>query len=262
MRVGRRAWYEGLGRPSMTRTAAPVLTVSLLLAAALGCSDLGTHKLAIEGSQQVVSGVTTADAWTVTFDQFVVVVHNPGLIERSDDEPAWVREAGVTVWDVTQALEEGEALSRQIRATRYDGADFRIAPASESGYDAEVGNVETAVRDAAVDDDWSMHVVGSATDGTSTISFDWTFDTNTFYRCKFDGDAVVELGADGDETTVIEILGEALIGDGFQAIADADADGDGAVTQAELDSAGLWEGIEAAEIGGVRGAGGCPVVEE
>lgn len=244
----------------MTRTA---LTASLLLGSslALGCSDLGTHSLAIEGSEQVVSGVVTADAWTVSFDQFVVVVHNPGLIERTDNAPTWVREAGVSVWDVTDALAEGEALSRQIRATRYDGADFRIAPASESGYDAAVGNVDAGVRDAAVDDGWSMHVVGSATDGVSTISFDWTFATNTFYRCKFDGDEVVELGADGDETTVIEILGEALVGENFQPIADADDDGDGTVTQAELEAAGVWDAIESAEIGGVRGAGACSVIE-
>ena len=243
-----------------------VFTASVLLLSslALGCSDIGTHSLAIEGSEQVVSGVTTADMWTVTFDQFVVVVHNPGLIERTDNKPAWIREPGVTVWDVTEALEDGEALSRKIRATRYDGADFRIAPASESGYDATAGNVEAAVRDAAVDDGWSMRVVGSATDGMSTISFDWTFETNTFYRCKFDGDAVVELGADGDETTVIEILGEALIGANFQPIADADANADGAVTREELESAGVWEAIESASasVGGVRGAGACPVVEE
>lgn len=241
-------------------------TASLLLSSslALGCSDIGTHSLAIEGSEQVVGGVTTADMWTVSFEQLVVVVHNPGLVERTDNEPAWIREPGVSVWDVTQALEDGEALSRKIRATRYDGADFRIAPASESGYEAEAGNVEASVRDAAVDDDWSMRAVGSATNGTSTISFDWTFETNTFYRCKFDGDVVLELGADGDETTVIEILGEALIGESFQPIADADANGDGAVTREELETAGVWETIEAASasVGGVRGAGACPVVEE
>jgi hypothetical protein len=245
----------------MTRS---LLTASLLLTSSLtlGCSDLGTHSLAIEGSDQLVNGVTTADAWTVTFDQFVVVVHDPGLIERTDNKPAWVRETGVTVWDVTEALADGEALSRQIRATRYDGADFRIAPASMSGYDAVAGNVEDAVFDAAIEDDWSIHVVGSATDGVTTISFDWTFDTNTFYRCKFDGDAVVQLGADGDETTVIEILGETLIGENFQPIADADGDGDGVVTDLELDGVGLWESLEFAQIGGVRGAGACPVIED
>lgn len=255
-----------------------VLAASLLLmsTAALGCSDLGTHSLAIEGSTAVTAGLMTTDEWSVTFEQFVVVVHNPGLIERTDNEPTWIREAGVSVWDVTQALEDGEALSRQIRATRYDGADFRIAPASASGYEAVAGNVDADVVDAAVDDDWSVRVVGSATNATTmtTITFDWTFDTNTFYRCKLDGDGVVELGADGDETTVLEIYGEALLresGDGqdaetaFAPIAAADANTDGVVTKEELEAAGVWDGIEAlsGELGGYRGSGfgACPVVE-
>ena len=142
---------------------------------------------------------------------------------------------------------------------------FRIAPASESSpYEALAGNVEDGVLDEAVDDGWSIHVVGAANSGMSTIGFDWTFATNTFYRCKFEGDEVLALGADGDETTVIEIMGELLIGENFQPIADADADGDNSVTQAELESAGLWDAIESAsaELGGVRGAGSCPVIEE
>lgn len=250
--------------PAKLRLARPWLA-SLLLASgfALGCSDVGTHNLAVEGSDQVVNGVTTSDMWTVTFEQLVVVIQNPSLIERTDNEPAWIREPGVTVWDVTKALKEGEALSRGIRATRYDGADFRIAPTSESGYEPVAGNVGDSVVDAAVKDKWSIKVVGSATNMTRTIDFDWTFATNTFYRCKFTGDEVVVLGAEGDETTVIEILGEVLFGDSFMAIADADADDDGKVTKAELESAGLWDAIESASarVGGIRGAGACPVIE-
>jgi hypothetical protein len=256
-----------------------VLAASLLLTStvALGCSDLGTHSLAIEGSTAVASGVGTVDEWTISFDEFVVVVHNPGLIERTNNKPTWVRESGVSVWDVTQALEEGEELSRQIRATVYDGVDYRIAPASASGYEAMAGNVDTAVVEAAVEDDWSIHVVGSATNPTTmqTITFDWTFATNTFYRCKLDTTQFVELGADGDETTVLEIYGESLFrvsGDGqngdfgFDAIAAADANDDGAVTKDELADAGVLDGIEALsqELGGYRGSGygACLVVDE
>jgi hypothetical protein len=247
----------------MTRAASlPILASLLGSTLALGCSDRGTHSLAIEGSDQVVNGVTTADQWTVTFDQFVVVIHNPALIERTNNEPTWVREPGVSVWDVTDPLEEGEALLSVVRATRYDGADFRIAPIGDRAYDPVAGNVGDSVVDAAVDDGWSVHVVGSATDATnSTVSFDWSFATSTLYRCKLDGDDAVVIAADGEETTVIEILGEALFGDDFGPIAAADSDGDGTVTKAELDSAGLWDAIESASIGAVRGAGSCPVVD-
>jgi hypothetical protein len=244
---------------------------SLSMLSMLGCSDIGTHALAISGSESVAEGgmLTSSDGWEITFTSLVVVVHDPGLIERVDNDPAYVRELGVTVWDVVPALEEGEELSRKIRATSYDGAQFRVAPTSISEYEPMPGNVDQDVVDAAVDDGWSVHVVGTATGAGGDVTFDWTFDTNTFYRCKFDGDEVVVLGADGDETTTIEMLGEALFRSAadsadaavvFQPIADADGDGDGAVTADELETAGLLETIVELthELGGVRGAGACP----
>jgi hypothetical protein len=240
----------------------------------LGCSDIGTHALAISGSESVAAGgmLTTSDGWDITFTSLVVVLHDPGLIERTDNDPTYVRELGVTVWDAVPALAEGEELSRRIRATRYDGAQFRVAPTSISEYEPMAGNVEQSVVDAAADDGWSVHVVGTATGAGGNVSFDWTFETNTFYRCKFEGDEVVELGAEGDETTTIEMLGEALFRSEadnadaavvFQPIADADADGDGAVTADELEAAGLLDTIVELthELGGVRGAGACPEFE-
>jgi hypothetical protein len=252
-----------------------LLSCSLLSTFTLGCSDVGTHALAIAGSESVADGgaLATSDGWTITFTSFVVVMHDPGLIERIDDKPAYVRELGVTVWDVVPALEEGEELSRKIRATSYDGAQFRIAPTNISEYEPVSGNVDQDVIDAAVEDGWSVRVVGTATGGaTGDVSFDWTFDTNTFYRCKFEGDEVLELGADGDEATTIEILGEALFrGEAdndaaavvFQPIADADGNGDGMVMADELDAAGLLDTVVELthELGGVQGAGACPEYE-
>ncbi|PRQ06703.1 hypothetical protein ENSA7_35790 [Enhygromyxa salina] len=241
---------------------------------ALGCSDIGTHELAIEGNEAITQSIdaSATDGWTITFTSFVVVVHDPGLIERTDNEPTWVRENGVTVWELVSGLAEGEALSRQIRATSYDGADFRIAPASASGYDAVIGNATTEQVEAAVDGGWSIHVIGEASDGMQSVDFDWTFDTNTRYRCKFEGDEVVALAADGTETSVIEIMGDALFRTEaeaddaplvFQPIFDADANVDGQVTNDELEAAGLMDTMVelTRELGGVRGAGACPGFE-
>ena len=266
----------GLGTP-MAAVSSRLLAPTLLIASlglASGCSDRGIHSLAVEGNDAVRSGIDGAstDGWTITFDSFVVVVHNPGLIEQIDDKPVWVREAGVTVWDVTQDLGDEDALDRQIRATLYDGVDFRIAPASASGYEAAAGNVDADAVSDAVDGDWSVHVVGSATDGMATVAFDWSFDSNTFYRCRLEGEDGLELVADADETTVIEIQGEALFraesGNadaalGFAAIAAADGDGDGTVTNDELDAAGLADTMAelSKELGGVRGVGACPEYE-
>jgi hypothetical protein len=258
---------------SMPRLLPIALLTSLSAVSLLGgCSDIGTHMLAIAGSEPVAAGsLTSTDGWTITFTSFVVVLHDPGLIERINNDPAYVRELGVTVWDVVPALEEGEELSRRIRATRYDGAQFRIAPTSISEYEPMAGNVEQDVVDAAVEDGWSVHVVGTATGAGGDVAFDWTFDTNTFYRCEL-GDAVVELGAEAEETTTIEILGEVLFrGEAdnadaavvFQPIADADADGDGAVTADELGTAGLLDTVVELthELGGIQGMGACPEYE-
>lgn len=257
-----------------SRSASLALFSLLLAVPALGCSDIGIHTLTIEGNDAVLAGgpLMSSDMWEITFDSFHVVVHDPGLIERVDNKPTYVRELGVTVWNVVSDLAEGDALARQIRATRYDGAQFRIAPTSASGYEPELGNVPEDVVDTAVDEGWSIHVVGSASAAMQTIQFDWTFDTNTFYRCQFEGDEVVELGADGDETTTIEILGEALFRSEagnvdapvvFQPIADADSNGDNMVTADELEAAGLLDTMVAltSELGGIRDAGPCPEYE-
>lgn len=267
--------------PALRSSSRRVSSCSLVLAVglagvlgSLGCSDLGTHELAIEGSEAITQSIDTSstDGWTITFTSFAVVVHDPGLIERTDNEPTWVRAQGVTIWELVSGLDEGDALSRQIRATNYDGADFRIAPVGDSGYEAESGNATSELVKAAVDDGWSIHVVGSASDSTIEIQFDWTFDTNTRYRCKFEADEVVSLAADGTETTVIEILGDALFrteaespdaGVAFQPIANADTNVDNMVTMEELEAAGLLDTIVdlTRELGGVRGAGACPGVE-
>jgi hypothetical protein len=271
-----------MSTPRLLGSLSIALLTSLTVPMLGGCSDIGTHMLAITGSEPVTVGglpeaVASSDGWMIVFTSFVVVLHDPGLIERTDNDPAYVRELGVTVWDVVPALAEGEELSRKIRATRYDGAQFRIAPTSISAYDPVPGNVDQDVVDAAADDGWSVHVVGIARPsgvppGTAEVTFDWTFDTNTFYRCKFEDDEVVELAGDAEETTTIEILGEVLFREEadnadavlvFQPIVDADANGDSVVTADELEAAGLLDTIVELthELGGIQGAGACPEYE-
>ena len=253
----------------MTRPASRLVLASLLCSAALtvttGCSDLGNHALSVEGSDAVTAGLSTTDGWDVTFTSLVVVVHHPGLIEQIDYQPTWVREYGVSVWDVVQPVAEDERIGTPVRATDYDGAQFRVAPASESEYEAFAGNVADSVVDEAVEGDWAVHVVGTATDGNATVSFDWTFTTSQLYRCSLKDDAI-QVTVDGDEVTVLTIFGEALfVGDGgsnFQPFANADADNDGVITDAELDAAGLLDGLAATPLGGVQGVGVCDVVED
>ena len=218
---------------------------------ALGCSDEATHTASIVGDTAIGAGLPASsfvDNWTVQFDQFVVVVQHPALIEQTEAKPAWIRFLGVSVWDLAAPLEGGtssfEIDSLVVRASSYDGFDFRIAPPSRSGYPTESGNVDDATLEAMIEDDVAIRVVGSATDGVQTISFDWSFSTDTLYRCGVE----VELGAGEVGSSVIEIHGDRLfanqLGDAsptleFAAIAAADADGDGVVTLTELDAVDL-----------------------
>ena len=251
--------------------AAPriITTLSVLsLTAALGCSDRGGHEIVVEGNDAVNVSIpdTATDGWTIDFTRFVVVLHDPGLIERIDRKPAWVREYGVTVWDVLSPNEDMGVLSRVIRASEfYDGVDFRIAPSSVSAYEPIAGNVDSDVVDEAVERDYAIRVVGTATGPMGeSVGFDWEFTTDTRYRCDLGADDKVVIAADGSEVTVIEILGDMLFAqDGgslaFQPIADADADADETVTIEELGDAGLLDGIEALtrSIGSVRDAPAC-----
>lgn len=275
------------------RTGPTLACLSLaLLTPAFACSDLGTHDILVDGNDAVREGLPDAefvDGWSLEFSSFIVVIHNPGLIERINDEPAWVRQAGVTVWDVAAGdpAEDRVLISRPIRATEYDGFDYRVAPPAVTGYEPTAGNVSDEVVDTMVDEGWSMRVVGTATNGVDTKSFDWSFDSNALYRCEMTGDAAVTLEAEGELDSTIEILGDVLFhtelvdpdpSHAFQAIADADANGDGEVTEDELaavdiasladyDTKGkavddLWGFVSelSRSVGGVGGFGPCEVI--
>ncbi|MCA9684002.1 MAG: hypothetical protein KC457_17510 [Myxococcales bacterium] len=236
----------------------------------VGCSDLGTHDLLVDGSDAVRSGALTEDGWTLTFESVVVVLKHPGLVEDIDGEPAWVREFGVTVWDVAtiaDPAQDGVVASRMIRAKAYDGVDFQVSNPLAGGYDATAGNVDADVVTAMKDVDRGLRVVGTAGDGMSTIAFDWTFDLAMRVRCPL-GNSSFTLAADGQESSIIEIAPEQLFrGDegmlNFDAVAAADGDGDGEVTRSELESAGLLEllGERAKAVATVRGAEPCEIFE-
>jgi hypothetical protein len=257
---------------------------------ALGCSDTASHTIGVVGNAEIRTGLPVesfVDGWSVTFEQFIVVVHHPALIEQTDDDPAWVRRLGVTVWDVAADPEPGtesfEIYAAGLRATRYDGFDFQVAPPSASGYAAEAGNVERDIVDAMVEADTAIRVVGTATKDGQTLAFDWSFTTDTLYRCAID----IELGAAEEGSSVIEILGGRLFANGlgdatptyaFDAIAAADANGDAVITLAELEAVtvaaagydpggedvqdlGEFVRAQSRSIGDVVDASGCEVVE-
>lgn len=151
-----------------------------------------------------------SDGCAVRYDTFSVNISEAALLD-GDDEIAGEVEAGV--FDVTEPGPQTVGVA-SVPAAHYDTARFVISP--------------------------DIHVVGTLTCGADSVTFDWSFDTETTYLCE-PADLTVPSG--GEATTDLTIHGDHLFYDSLesadaglqgQPILEADADKDGAVTLAEL----------------------------
>ena len=223
----------------------------LLVGLALACNDdagTGTIAITVYGEAFIEEGIpadAVADGWRLDFERFEVTLSGIAL--------GGVTLAGPVTVDISSATKElGQELVR--------GA----APAGDhsgGGYTVD-----------------TVKVVGKATRGAETKTFDWTFDTAVTYR---DCEAVVAVPKDGVGTFQLTIhadhyLYDSLVAEepavAFDVLAAADADNDGAITQAELAVGGigtfdpgnadidnLWEWLVAlnATLGHANGEGHC-----
>lgn len=248
------------------------LSLSLTLAA---CSeeDNGTLDVRIYGEEFIEEGIPAdvfIDGWAVDFSKFVIVVDEVGA--DGVEDPA--RRA----FDLSAASGgEGHELGSLEVAEGAHHLAYRVGP----GAAATGGNAATADAAALGAMNGSVWVEGTATKDTQTISFGWTFDTETTYsECE----VVANVPADGNATTTITIHADHLFYDdlespepnvAFDLVAASDADGDGIVTTAELqardittearyqvgsrDVTNLWDFISAqtATLGHIDGEGHC-----
>lgn len=129
----------------------------------------------------------------------------------------------------------GEMPSGRFELTSPGPQELGSVPVRAGDYERVYYEINTGSEDA-------VHAAGTVTCGGETVSFDWTFPYDTRYRClpldiTVDGDAdvVTELTIHGDHLFYdsLDDNGPELRG---QAIVDADADGDGVVTSAELEA--------------------------
>lgn len=149
------------------------------------------------------------DGWAIAFDVFDVAVSDVHLGDTSID-------ADTTV-DLTESSGgDGHVLqSEMVPVGRYTNSRFTLGP---------------------------MTVSGTATKGDDTLTFDWTFeDEVTYDECE----TTTEVQADAERPSTFQITVHAdhlfydsLVADEpqllFQALADADVDANGAITQEEL----------------------------
>ena len=184
---------------------------TLSLAACAGEGEIEVHVWGEEFIEEGIPADAFADGWAVRFDGFAVELRDVSV-------------AGAALGDGTFDLSEasmgaGQLVgSASVGAGDYDDLSFTIA---------------------------RVEIAGSAEKGGATKTFAWTFDMATSYtRCE----ALTEVPGGGVGEVEVTIHADHLFYDSlvsedpslrFEAIAAADADADGEVTQAELEVASV-----------------------
>ena len=206
----------------------------------LGACGGGDWVVTTWGEDYIEEGIPAAefdDGCAVVFDSFAVQITEAALLDGDGEVVGSVKAGG---FELTEAGPQtvGDV---DVKATHYNTARFVIGPAGGP----------------------SVRAAGTLTCGEGTVTFDWSFDRTTTYFCE-PADLTVPKG--GEIETELTIHGDHLFYDGLenpdallrgQPIVDADADGDGVVTQDELaavDVAGLGYAVgqhsEVSDLGG------------
>lgn len=209
----------------------------------------GQVEVRVYGEEFIEEGIPAtemADGWAVTFDQFNVVVEDVRIAGKTTTKPAPL--------DISKASEgKGQAYDTlTVPGGSHTASSFTIS---------------------------SVKLIGKAIKGDITKTFDWTIAVPTQYSgCETT--TVVEESKPGTFQVTVHadhLFYDSLVSEEpdvrFQALADADADMDGVISQAELMTAGigaydpgsdnnvthLWGWLEAqsSTLGHVDGEGHC-----
>lgn len=191
--------------------------LSLCLLPLLVACGSGDWVVSTWGEDYIEEGIPAADfedGCAVVYDTFTVELTEASLL---DGDGAVAGSVGAGSFEMTEAGPQTVG-STPVAATHYDTARFVVSPAGGP----------------------SVRAAGTLTCGAESVTFDWSFDTSTTYLCE---PADLTVPAGGEAGTELTIHGDHLFYDGLenpdaglqgQPIVDADADGDGAVTQDEL----------------------------
>lgn len=184
------------------------------------------------------------DGWSVRYSKFLVVI---GGVQIADDQGAIAAEMkGSMLFDHKAAGPKPVTRFDALPAKAWTKVSYRVPVV---GDETSLGEGATAEDLAAMKaGKYAVYVEGEAQKGAVTKTFQWGFGAPTLYAdCEGDKDGKVTPGVvvtnGGTDEVELTIHGDHLFYDDlqaesaklrFEAIAAADADGDGAVTQAEL----------------------------
>jgi hypothetical protein len=209
----------------------------------------GRLQLSVAADEALLSSITTADGWQITYERFVVSM---GEVELEGDDCSSYAES-----DYLRVLElrgPGPHLLNTNYAFGNCELSFRL---QNPGEDAVLGlgvdeatkallrtpGSDTFVRDRPA----SLHVEGSALKSGATRRFAWSFRRDLEYTdC-----GTIALGSDDAQSLEIRMQGATLFQDRpeaadaelvFEPYAAADTDSDGVITLDELAAVPLVEG--------------------
>ena len=206
------------------RSLPPTLTLCFFLA---GCGT-GDWSVSAWGEDYIEAGIPAEefeDGCSASFERFSVEFSEASL--RTPQEEV-VGEIPVGRVELTEPGPHALGTVAVAPGT-YDRVYYSIGSSSEA----------------------SVQTAGTVTCGDTSVAFDWSFNPSVRYRCLADAPLEVLVPDGGEVTTQLTIHGDHLFydslageGEGLrgQAIVDADADEDGLVTLAELETV-LVEGL-------------------
>ena len=235
--------------------AAPAFALALALAlAAAGCSeDAGSGGVAFttwgeEYIEQEIPAAAFEDGWRVAFDRFLVVLSDVSVADLDGNVGASM-EGSVLVDHKTPGRKPVVTFDG-LEAKPWERVSFQIAPVAE---DTALEGATEADRQLMLDAGAAVHIEARAAKDGVEKRIDWTFAAPTAYRdCRGDKDGketegvlvtnggtdAVELTIHGDHFFYDDLQAESAVLR-FDAIANADADMDGAVTLEELSAVKL-----------------------
>lgn len=219
------------------------LMVAFLVVAS-GCTGSGNLSLTTWGEDYIEKEIPASafeDGWSVKYTKFIVSFRDFTLATKTGTKGPVQKSPSLA--DVTKPGPTELEKFESIPALKYDAVSYAVGPASADS--VGVGAIASADVEAMKSGASSVWVEGSLSKGGVTKTFSWKFDTSTHYEnCTnpdFGEGATVPTG--GTETVELTTHGDHLWYDDLQspdaklrgtAIAAADANSDGVITQAEL----------------------------
>lgn len=233
-----------MNRITLTLAAVFTLTACEPPIAIVKFTTWGEEYIEEELPAQVGMANGFADGWKVKYSKFLVVFKDITVADATGKVAS--KQPGAKAFDLTKKGPV-EVYSASIPATKYEQVSYAVAPDAN----AEAGNIDAADLALLKSRNASLIVLGTATKGAVSKTFEWTFTGDTQYldceKAEKGGKGVV-LTVGNTTTTQLTVHGDHLFYDDlqkpdtklrFDAIAAADTNNDNKVTLEELAAVSL-----------------------